>query len=499
MNIQIKYKQQCKAVDSSTPLSNNDEAILDLKTILDTFSIPHNDRSTVLVEYPKVKLREIDDTIEYIDDIIVEHMNPYGCFSCKANFDDEDIGIAVILSDAVYQNNPIEFAPDAPYPYLLALTTKKIDSYDDETLWVAFRRTTNTKDILTDLIVNTTLSISGMVHHGFSKRAFEFPHDRFAYETYQNNAHKRLILTSHSLDGNSNSKTLVDLISKKLSKFSSNSQKFTDENISRHFMKNYISSLKSCNKINCEPTLFQQSQLVNELKEFNPIVKSASAIGFDTDVKITTKGSNLYFISSHKSKCLLTSAQLFEDNSIFVILTKTREELVLFNDQLVLADKRTTVAPQINKLATHFGEIDLPLHIKDFGTEQHINTFTHLLETHFSYCSNSRNDGQPITVNETLHVDMKDLINNLHETVSQMPNYSYDKPFIQRASEHPLLFIICGIGILIEGGVVIECCAFGTLRCCLINYSAAVIEVLGGIQASAMGIVGLGTSIAALI
>ncbi|CAF1667043.1 unnamed protein product, partial [Didymodactylos carnosus] len=95
----------------------------------------------------------------------------------------------------------LRFAPDAPYPYLLALTTKKIDSYDDETLWVAFRRTTNTKDILTDLIVNTTLSISGMVHHGFSKRAFEFPHDRFAYETYQNNAHKRLILTSHSLDG----------------------------------------------------------------------------------------------------------------------------------------------------------------------------------------------------------------------------------------------------------------------------------------------------------
>jgi hypothetical protein len=71
-----------------------------------------------------------------------------------------------------------------------------------ETMWVAFRGTTNWEDILADLTIIPTLAIAGMVHQGFWKRASQFPHNRFAHECYQQQTnHKRLIFTGHSLGG----------------------------------------------------------------------------------------------------------------------------------------------------------------------------------------------------------------------------------------------------------------------------------------------------------
>ncbi|CAF3105846.1 unnamed protein product [Rotaria sp. Silwood2] len=126
--------------------------------------------------------------------------------------------MAAILSDAVYEENPIEyinknysssksvstlvglkFAKDACYPYLLGITKTENNK---ETMWIAFRGTTNWEDIITDITAIPTIAIAGMVHQGFWERASKFPHNRFAEECYiEKSCFRRLIFTGHSLGG----------------------------------------------------------------------------------------------------------------------------------------------------------------------------------------------------------------------------------------------------------------------------------------------------------
>ncbi|CAF4839127.1 unnamed protein product, partial [Rotaria sp. Silwood2] len=227
MTLLITYKQQVKDLasgfdqsDSTSSLSNN-ECRISLQKLVDIFKIEYNGPETLLSEYPNAKLRglPLDTGDDEDDDLVVISLNDEGYFLCKLNskyelypgkriavqptsieeqcrFFKSDIEMAAILSDAVYYSDPIKhinehyasyscfstltpngcglkFAAEASTPYLFAISRKEDD---EETLWVALRGTTNMNDVLTDLTINPTLTSSGMVHRGFSKRASELPY-----------------------------------------------------------------------------------------------------------------------------------------------------------------------------------------------------------------------------------------------------------------------------------------------------------------------------------
>ncbi|CAF3351108.1 unnamed protein product [Rotaria sp. Silwood2] len=252
MTLFITYKQQVKDLtfgfdqsDSTSSLSKN-ECRISLQKLVDIFKIECNGPETLLSEYPNAKLHGLPlGTGDDDDDLVVISLNDEGYFLCKLNskyelysgkriavqptsiqeqchFSKLDIEMAAILSDAVYYSDPIKhinehytsyscfstltpngcglkFAAEASTPYLFAISRK---DDDEETLWVAFRGTTNMNDILTDLTINPTLTSSGMVHRGFSKRASELPYATLMNEFNNNrNYPKRLIFTGHSLGG----------------------------------------------------------------------------------------------------------------------------------------------------------------------------------------------------------------------------------------------------------------------------------------------------------
>lgn len=251
MTLSIIYKQQCKEVTpnfdqfDSTSSSNRDECSISFQTLVKTFNIEYNRTETLLLEYPNAKLRELSVDDGEDEDLVIVSLNADGYFLCKLNkqyklypgkrvfmdpisdeekchFSKIDIEIAAILSDAVYYSDPIlhinekyssyncistltthecglKFASNAPSPYLLAISKSHTN---EETLWVAFRGTTNANDVLTDLTILPMLTSSGLVHRGFSKRASEFPYDTLINEFNSTVTHrKRLIFTGHSLGG----------------------------------------------------------------------------------------------------------------------------------------------------------------------------------------------------------------------------------------------------------------------------------------------------------
>ncbi|CAF3987890.1 unnamed protein product, partial [Rotaria sp. Silwood1] len=251
MTLSISYKKQVKDIttdfdqfDSTSSLSNI-ECKIAFQKLVDVFEIEYNCPETLLSEYPNAKLRGLSIEDDDDEDLVVISLNDQGYFICKpnrkyelypgkrvavqstsneeeCNFPQIDIEMAAILSDAVYYSDPIKhinenyssyscfstltpdgcglkFAAQASTPYLFAISKK---NSDEETLWVAFRGTTNMNDVLTDLTINPTLTSSGMVHRGFSKRASELPYDTLMNEfNNTERCSKRLIFTGHSLGG----------------------------------------------------------------------------------------------------------------------------------------------------------------------------------------------------------------------------------------------------------------------------------------------------------
>ncbi|CAF1300221.1 unnamed protein product [Didymodactylos carnosus] len=251
MAVSITYKQQCKefipSFDQfgSASSLNNGECPIYFQALVKQFNIESNRPETIVLEYPNAKLQEVSIDNGEDDDLIVVLLNTDGYFLCKlkrkyqlypgkrvlvqstldeekCHFSNMDIEMATVLSDAVYYSDPIvhinekyssyncistltvhecglKFVSNAPSPYLLAISKSNTN---EETLWVAFRGTTNTNDVLTDLTIHPALTSSGMVHRGFSKRASEFPYDTLMNEFYSESDHrKRLIFTGHSLGG----------------------------------------------------------------------------------------------------------------------------------------------------------------------------------------------------------------------------------------------------------------------------------------------------------
>ncbi|CAF0966643.1 unnamed protein product [Adineta ricciae] len=249
MNILITYKRQQKEIrprSFESDSGNPDIRELSITDIAKKFEIPHISSRTVVQEYPQARLQEIDEDADDSDSLDVVNIEWNGMFSCKNDkayrlflgqrveimddsvqakskeettiFDRIDIEIAAILSQAVYEENPIQFintnygscssistmvglkfACKASFPYLIGITKTNANS---ETMWVAFKGTQNWSDILTDLLVIPTLSSNGMVHKGFWSRSSRFPHIRFAEECYRSSqTRRRLIFTGHSLGG----------------------------------------------------------------------------------------------------------------------------------------------------------------------------------------------------------------------------------------------------------------------------------------------------------
>jgi hypothetical protein len=251
MTLSIIYKQQVKEItsgfvqsDSSSSLHNG-ECQIWFQKLVNIFHIDYNDRETLLSEYPNAKLRRLSIDNSDDGDLVVVFLNADGYFLCEPNrkyelypgkrvpvqpklgqeechFSKIDIEMAAVLSEAVYYTDPIshinknyasyncistltvrecglKFARNASSPYLLAISKSNTN---EETLWVAFRGTKNINDVLTDLTIYPTLTSSGMVHKGFSKRASELPYDTLMNEFKTTNEYrKRLIFTGHSLGG----------------------------------------------------------------------------------------------------------------------------------------------------------------------------------------------------------------------------------------------------------------------------------------------------------
>ncbi|CAF0991455.1 unnamed protein product [Rotaria sordida] len=312
--------------------------------------------------------------------------------------------------------------------------------------------------------------------------------------TYKSNTMK--------IDDTNNEEKFIDVISKKLiESLGPSTATITDVNIINHYMEKYISSLLSCEIIRTQSSINMSNNQwqVTEVKRFSPHIRKATAICSDTDIKITITGDHLDFLSTHKRMCVNTSENFFQPNSVITISEISRNKLVLMNNSLIPIKERVTVGPRKYTLDTHFGNIDLMLELyvdddnnnnqqttltfheldmnflmatflRSFFDCLHSNNdlfsakstsryfakllenrlpnkyekFKSLLERHFNRCQQMKNLNKPISIDQTLYNDMSGLINDLFKVLIEVPNYTFNKSFLQRVKENPGSFAIFG-------------------------------------------------------